>query len=289
VNENNTTKSKRHQVFVSYAQADSSIAHKVAEALRGARLRVWIDAWELASGDSIAQRIQDAASSSDFLLVLLSPRSVSSKWVQNELNAALSKELRDRAITVIPVLIDDCDIPPLLADRVFFDLSRDFPEAMQRLVNQIRSAPDVDFSRLDGETFVKVVIDLLARLGFSVQNTPIASGSEFDLIATFRSHDPFGTEETNTWLVETKLYRNERVSVSALRKMLTYLMPSCGNKKGLIITNSRLTSVAREFLSENIGGSGSQLRVIDGTELTNLLIKYPDLIQAYFPSGDIHE
>ncbi len=52
-----TTEFKRRQVFVSYAQADKGVATQVAEALRHAGLLVWIDAWELQAGDSIAQRI----------------------------------------------------------------------------------------------------------------------------------------------------------------------------------------------------------------------------------------
>lgn len=284
-----TTEPKRRQVFVSYARADESVARQVAEALQAAGLGVWIDAWELASGDSIAQRVQQAVESSDILLVLLSPRSVASRWVQSELNAALSRELRDRAITVIPALIEDCDIPPLLADRVYLDLRGDLPGAVERLVSQIGSLPDVDFSRQDGQTFERMVADLLAKLGFSVQRTPITRDSGFDFVATYRSRDPFGAEQTDTWLVEVKLYRDQRVSVSALRQMLGFLMMSGGSKKGLIITNSRLTSVARSFLSESTEKSGRELRVIDGTELTNLLIQHPDLIRTYFPSAGGHE
>lgn len=287
--DNETTESRRRQVFVSFAQADKEVARQVAEALQSAGLRVWINAWELATGDSIAQRIEQTVASSDILLVLLSPRSVNSRWVQSELSAALSGELRDRAITVIPALIEDCDIPPSLADRVFLDLRSDVPGAVQRLVDQIGSASDVDFSRLDWRTFEQMVADLLGNLGFTVQRTPVSRDSGFDFIATYRYRDPFGAEHTETWLVQTKLYREQRVSVSALRQMMGYLMLSAAGKKGLIITNSRLTSVARSFLAENSDRWGHELRVIDGTELTNLLIQHPDLIRSYFPSGRSHE
>lgn len=278
-----TIKPRRRQVFVSYAQADKAVARQIAEALRNAGLLVWIDAWELAAGDSIAQRIDQAIASSDILLVLLSRSSVASNWVQSELSAALSRELRDRAITVVPALIEDCDIPPLLADRQYLDLRRDLPAAIQRLVEQIGSAPALDFSKLDGRAFEGMVGDLLANLGFSVQRTPLMRDSGFDFVAFYRSRDPFGAEQTDTWLVEVKLYRDQRVSISALRQMLGFLMMAGGSKKGLIVTNGRLTSVARTFLSESTERSGHELRVIDGTELTNLLIQHPELIRTYFP------
>ena len=284
-----TTESRRRQVFVSYAQADKMVASQVAEALRNAGLLVWIDAWELGAGDSIAQRIDRAIASSDILLVLLSQSSVASKWVQKELSAALSGELQDRAITVMPALIEDCDVPPLLADRQYVDLRRDLPAAIQRLVEQIGSAPDLDFSKLDGRSFEAMVGDLLVNLGFSVQGTPLTRDSGFDFVASYRSRDPFGAEQTDTWLVEVKLYRDERVSSHALQRLLGVLVMTGGNRKGLIVTNGRLTSIARRFLAESIERSRHELRVIDGTELTNLLIQHPEVIRTYLRSGASHD
>lgn len=289
MNEVRTTEPKPRQVFMSYAAADKAVARIVAEALQNAGLNVKINAWALEPGDSIAQRVQQAVLSSDILVVLLSPRAVASSWVQTEFNAAISRELRDRAITVIPALIEDCDIPPSLARWTYVDLRRDIPGAVLRLINQIRAAPEVDFSRLDSKTFERMVEDLLAKLGFSVLRGGITHDSGVDIIATFHSRDPFGAEQTETWLVEAKLYRDQRVSVSALHQMLGFLMTSGGTKRGLIITNSRLNSVARSFLSESIGKTFYQLRVIDGTELTDLLIQHPDLIQTYFTSSGVHE
>jgi len=280
---------RRHQVFISYAQADKAVAVQVAAALQSAGLPVWIDSWELAVGDSIVDRIQQAVNSSDVLLVLLSPSSVNSHWVQSEISATLSRELRDRAITVIPALIEDCEIPPLLADRVFLDLRGDLSEAVQDLVDQIGSVPDLDFSKLDWKVFERMIADLLGKLGFVVQQTPVTRDSGFDFVASYRARDPFGALQTETWLVETKLYREQRVSISALRQMMGFLMLSGGGKKGLIITNSRLTSVARSFLAESTERSGHELRVIDGAELTNLLIQHPDLIRTYFPPRGSHE
>lgn len=287
--ENHTAEPKRRNVFVSYAQADKDVASEVAGALQSAGLRVWIDEWELASGDSIAERIQQGVASSDILLVLLSRSSVNSRWVQREISTALSRELRDRAITVIPALIEDCDIPPLLADRVFLDLRGNLRGAVQRLVDQIGSAPDLDFAKLDWRGFEAMVGDLLGKLGFTVQRTPMTQDVGFDFVATYRTRDPFGAVHTETWLVETKLYREQRVSVAVLRQMMDFLFASGGGKKGLIITNSRLTSVARSFLVESTDRSGHELRVIDGTELTNLLIQHSDLIRAYFPPSGSHE
>lgn len=289
MNANDISEPRRRQVFVSYAQADKDVARQVAETLRHAGLDVWIDAWELKAGDSIAQRIDESISSSDVLLVLLSPSAVASQWVQKELNTALSGELRDRAITVIPALLEDCELPPFLSDRQYLDLRHDRPAAIRRLIDQISSVPSLDFSKLDGRAFENMVGDLLGSLGFLVERTPLTRDGGYDFAASYRYHDPFGAEKTDAWLVEVKLYRDGRVSIDTLRQLIGALFMTSGNKKGLIVTDSRLTSVARTFLAESIDRSGYQLRVIDGTELTSLLIQYPEVTRNYFPVGKSHE
>ena len=77
-----TRENRRHQVFISYAQADNEVAREIANGLRSAGLTVWFDEWALKAGDSIRTRIEEGVRASDLLLVLLSPNSVSSDWVK---------------------------------------------------------------------------------------------------------------------------------------------------------------------------------------------------------------
>lgn len=224
-------KARHPQAFLSYAQEDRDVAIRIANTLRNAGLRMWFDTWELASGDSIAERI-DHAAASDFLVVLLSPHSVASQWVQQELNAALTTELKDRAITLIPVMIEDCELPQTLTDRFYLDLRYDLEGGIQELTDQLLAAPDVDFSHLDWPTFEELVASLLVELGFSVRRTPRHHDSGFDFIASYPSNDPFRTEKTETWLVATKFYRKERISLNAVSGMLFRLGVTKGAKRG---------------------------------------------------------
>jgi hypothetical protein len=87
-------------------------------------------------------------------------------------------------------------------------------------------------------------------------------------------------------VTEVKAYRQQRVSLATIQKLIGFLASTPSDTKGLVITNSRLTSVAREFLSSATLKAGRDVRVIDGTELTNLLLRQPDLVDRYFPSAD---
>ena len=281
MNVTDTSRTGNTKVFLSYAQADKETARYIADALKRSGVSTLFDEWELQLGDSIIQHIERGVASSDFVLVLLSPAAVKSHWIQQEWSAAFSKELNDRAIRILPVLIADCDIPQLFATRVYLDLRTNREAGVQRLVDQISAAPAIQFSHLTPQDFEKLVADLLTELGFSVQGTSSAGKDPgFDFFATYEARDPFGVLATQTWIVEARLYRNSRVSVSVLRELLGVLSVEKATM-GLIITNGNLTSEARHFLQAV--DRANRLRLIDGTELTSLIVQHPRLVERHFP------
>jgi restriction endonuclease Mrr len=279
---------EQNRVFLSYAASDRAVVEQIATALQKVGVGVWFDIWELtAAGDTFWKRIDQALQASDLFLVFLSKASVASRWVQNELSAAVANEMKDRAITIIPVVIEDCDIPPVLTDRMYVDLRGDVAAGVQTLVDQLAVAPTINLAQLDPPMFERLVGELLIALGFEVtKDQRNERGKRVDFLASRTSRDPFGAERTETWVVEVKAYREKRVSPATIRQLLGYLASTSFDTKGLLVTNSRLTSVAREFLSDATLKAGRDVRVIDSTELTSLLLHQPDLVSRYFSPPD---
>lgn len=91
--------------------------------LRARGSQIWIDFWEIGVGDSIVERINQGIAASDYLLALLSPRSVTSRWVREEINAALLTTIEQKGAKLLPVLLEPCELPPLLATRKYADFS----------------------------------------------------------------------------------------------------------------------------------------------------------------------
>lgn len=275
--------SKRYQVFLSYASADKEIAQRIVDELCQRGVSVWFGAYELQVGDSIAKAIEDAISASDYLVVLLSPNSVNSVWVRNELAAALSGDLSARDITLLPVVIADCEIPLLLRSYQYLDLRRDFEGGVARLVKQIGIAPEIDFSELDGRSFENLVVDLLSKLGFKdIEREWASADVGVDVKASYAYDDPFGVEDTETWLVEVKFYRQARADLKSIRQLVDYLSRLPARSKGLLVTNGQLTSAAKDWLDSAKAKSRVEIRVIDGTELKRLLLQHSDLVSKYF-------
>jgi restriction endonuclease Mrr len=279
---------ERSRVFLSYAASDRAVVEQIATALQKVGVGVWFDIWELtAAGNTFWKRIDQALQASDLFLVFLSKASVASRWVQNELSAAVANEMKDRAITIIPVVIEDCDIPPVLTDRMYVDLRGDVAAGVQTLVDQLAVAPTINLAQLDPPMFERLVGELLIALGFEVtKDQRNERGQRVNFLASRTSRDPFGAERTETWVVEVKAYREKRISPATIRQLLGYLASTSFDTKGLLVTNSRLTSVAREFLSDSTLKAGRDVRVIDSTELTSLLLHQPDLVSRYFSPPD---
>jgi hypothetical protein len=124
-----------NSVFISYSSKDRAFATRLASDLKAKGLRVWFDQWELKVGDSLISKISSGVSSNDYLVVVLSKSSIASEWVRKELNAALMRELTEKRVVVLPVLIENCQIPPFLSDKVYADFRGDYISGLNRLLD----------------------------------------------------------------------------------------------------------------------------------------------------------
>jgi formylglycine-generating enzyme required for sulfatase activity len=130
---------RKPTVFISYCHADSHFVDRLADDLKASGVDVWIDKWKIKVGDSITQKIDEGIGASDRLIVVLSRASVSSKWVREELNAATIKNVeREKHAYILPVLIEDCELPTLLQHRKYANFKDEPEQAIQELLEVIR-------------------------------------------------------------------------------------------------------------------------------------------------------
>ncbi|MGC2238662.1 MAG: toll/interleukin-1 receptor domain-containing protein [Pyrinomonadaceae bacterium] len=130
------------KVFLSYAHKDSSLASKIASTLESKGFDVWNAETEVLPGDNFAEKISDALKESDAMVVLLSPASLESNYVQWEIEYALgNKSYKQR---VIPVLVGSEEnislesIPWILRKLQMIRLTE--PEQADEEINQISEA-----------------------------------------------------------------------------------------------------------------------------------------------------
>lgn len=125
------------RVFLSYSHADREFAEHLAHALHEAGEDVWWDEWELLPGDSLVKKIfEEGLSRAKAFVIVLSPESVKSKWVREELDHATIQRI-EGVTRVIPVIKEDTEIPPSLRSLLWLDMRTDFAAGVGRLVNAI--------------------------------------------------------------------------------------------------------------------------------------------------------
>lgn len=91
-------------VFISYAHPDRSFVERLADFLRESGLSVWFDK-NLTVGEEFSEEIEAGARSARCCIVVWSQTSVDRPWVRAE--AQLAHQLG----TLVPVMIETCDIP----------------------------------------------------------------------------------------------------------------------------------------------------------------------------------
>ena len=89
--------------------------------MRAAGHLVWIDEAEILVGDSLIEKISEGIRQVDFLAALLSHASVKSSWVKRELEVALNREISEKKVFVLPLLIEDAILPEFLAGKMYAD------------------------------------------------------------------------------------------------------------------------------------------------------------------------
>src|SRR6266487_5333684 len=96
---------EKWDVFVSYAMKDSTPVSHVIRDLQSSGLSVWQDVSAIQPGSRIREAINEGIQSSKSFLVFLSKRSTRSRWVLNELDAAMVEEISNRRNFVVTVLL----------------------------------------------------------------------------------------------------------------------------------------------------------------------------------------
>lgn len=124
------------KVFFSYARADSQFVLDLANDLRSAGVHVWIDQQDILPGERWDNAIQKALTTAPCLLVVLSPESVASQSVMDEVAFALQCKKR-----VVPVLYKACEIPFRIQRLQYIDFTTSYDKGLRQLIGTLKVAP----------------------------------------------------------------------------------------------------------------------------------------------------
>ncbi|WP_367772066.1 toll/interleukin-1 receptor domain-containing protein [Flavobacterium sp. WC2421] len=129
------------KIFLSHTSIDKPFVRKLSADLRRYGHTVWIDEAEINIGDSLIGKIREGLDSVDYVAVVLSNASINSQWVQKEIEIASNREIDEKKIIVLPLLIENVELPGFLKGKFYGDFSSD-AEYSEKLNLLLRSLGD---------------------------------------------------------------------------------------------------------------------------------------------------
>jgi formylglycine-generating enzyme required for sulfatase activity len=124
-------------IFISHSSQDADNSRRLAEDLKRAGLQVWLDEWNIAVGERITDKVQRGLTSANYLAVWLTRASVESGWVEREWQSKYHAEIAGNSTIILPLLAEDCAIPPLLSDKRYADFRSNYTNGLADLLRSV--------------------------------------------------------------------------------------------------------------------------------------------------------
>jgi uncharacterized protein YjbI with pentapeptide repeats len=101
-----------YSCFISYSHEDKAFARRLHDTLQGHGIRCWLDEKQLRGGDDILDHVDRGIRLWDKVLLCCSKNSLTSRWVEAEIDKALEKEQmlwkqrQEKVLALIPLDLD---------------------------------------------------------------------------------------------------------------------------------------------------------------------------------------
>lgn len=124
---------KAKKVFLCHSTEDKHIVRAVRNDLADIGHTVWLDEDQIDVGDSIVNAISEATAKCQYLAIFISNASNKSRWVKKEWQAFLMRSLGRDDCKVLPVLLEEAEVPQILLDIKYADFSQSYNDGFDQL------------------------------------------------------------------------------------------------------------------------------------------------------------
>lgn len=151
-----------YDIAFSFAGEDRAVAEELASKLKEDGVRVFYDAYEKAAlwGKDLYQHLQTVyRDRAHYCIIFVSSSYADKVWTRHELKQAQSRAFREHSEYILPVRLDDTEIPGLNATTGYIDLRQHTLEEIRKVVLQKLFGDDVDDADLPELTWQGDLID----------------------------------------------------------------------------------------------------------------------------------
>ena len=151
-----------YSCFISYSAKDSAFAERIHADLQSRGVRCWYAPVDLKIGERIRFGLDESIRLHDKVMLILSESSISSNWVEHEVERALRREDREKRLILLPLRLDDA----------VMRVEAGWPAEIRRSrhIGDFRRWKDHDSYQ---KAFARLLNDLKAEKPTSVSSVPI--------------------------------------------------------------------------------------------------------------------
>jgi hypothetical protein len=129
--------------FLSYSRSDEDFALRLAKDLQSRGVEMWVDRFSIRPSEHWDRAIERAIRGCRNVIAVLSPRSVASENVADEISLAI-----DAGKPIIPVVIEPCDLPLRLTRRHLIDATGSYDLALKQCFDEIEGGEHAAMSAI---------------------------------------------------------------------------------------------------------------------------------------------
>lgn len=136
---------KHNRTFLSYSRANKDFAVKLAKELKSSGFDIWLDQLDIPAGARWDQEVEKALRESEIFMLILTPSSIASENVKDEIGYAI-----DNGKRFLPVLLEKCEVPLRLRRFQYADFTnKSFDDGLKAVTELLQ--------RLNGQTMAQKI------------------------------------------------------------------------------------------------------------------------------------
>jgi hypothetical protein len=125
-------------LFISYFHEDVEFVKQLAAAVAREGYEPWYDRVGLTGGSSFPSIIERVLEGTRFVGLVASAESVARPWVRREMDATYTREGEEDREILIPLRIDDSELPLFVRTKTWCDFRGAFAEGVEQLMDVLQ-------------------------------------------------------------------------------------------------------------------------------------------------------
>lgn len=136
------------KVFIIHSSDDKNFVSKLGADLVKNEIPIWISDWEIKVGDNIVEKIEDGIRNASLAIVVVSAKSNESIWCKKEVSISLTREIQSENVFILPIRIDDVEMPIMLSDKNYADFTKGYEEELKKVILSIKTKTNTGNGRV---------------------------------------------------------------------------------------------------------------------------------------------